>query len=483
MSQRRVWICILGLFFCFENALGQVGINTTTPDASSMLDITSTTKGLLIPRMTTAQKTAIVSPANGLIVFDTNLKEYSYYDLTALSWVNLERGRSKFKRIKSTDVLATVLATELAAGGGTKYLLDSQTLYEINGTVMVDLPIELNNAYLVGLDSGDDKLVKLTGDLFTGSTGGAIKVLTLVASTGNIFNINGGGTQNLIFRDMIIANSANVGVLENFSLVFSSIVQYSGNTNGIIYRSISKLLLDSQGWFANNTGIYEKFEGSFGSIQKQGGFSDVFGAAIGFDVSANPALSISGSLDGVNFAGTLTTGKYVNPYTVGSYTGFNFDNKWDVNCTGIPFETDRTAVGDINFDYPVGSGVSTTVSASPAKLAGVSTSDNLFRFSRGGADNRLQYLGNKKRFFKINGAISFQASTNGIVYILYIAKNGTVINKSKVYIKANSTTDILAVPLNTITELSPNDYVEVFAEKYGGGSGNILIVSLNLLVF
>jgi len=47
----------------------QVGIGTTTPDASSALDITSTTKGLLIPRMTAAQRDAITSPAQGLIIF------------------------------------------------------------------------------------------------------------------------------------------------------------------------------------------------------------------------------------------------------------------------------------------------------------------------------------------------------------------------------------------------------------------------------
>jgi hypothetical protein len=47
----------------------QVGVGTTTPDASSALDITSTTKGLLIPRMTADQRNAITSPTQGLIIF------------------------------------------------------------------------------------------------------------------------------------------------------------------------------------------------------------------------------------------------------------------------------------------------------------------------------------------------------------------------------------------------------------------------------
>lgn len=49
----------------------QTGIGTLTPDPSSVVDITSTTKGLLIPRMSTTERNNIVSPAVGLLVFDT----------------------------------------------------------------------------------------------------------------------------------------------------------------------------------------------------------------------------------------------------------------------------------------------------------------------------------------------------------------------------------------------------------------------------
>jgi len=49
-----------------------VGIGTTTPAASAQLDVNSTTKGLLPPRMTTAQRNAIASPAAGLIIFNTS---------------------------------------------------------------------------------------------------------------------------------------------------------------------------------------------------------------------------------------------------------------------------------------------------------------------------------------------------------------------------------------------------------------------------
>lgn len=50
-------------------SFAQVGMNTTSPHQSAILDITSTSKGFLFPRMTNAQKTAIVSPAAGLLVY------------------------------------------------------------------------------------------------------------------------------------------------------------------------------------------------------------------------------------------------------------------------------------------------------------------------------------------------------------------------------------------------------------------------------
>jgi hypothetical protein len=67
-----------------------VGISnvTITPAASAILDITSTTKGFLPPRMTSAQRTAISSPATGLIVYQTDSVE-GLYVYSGGSWKSL----------------------------------------------------------------------------------------------------------------------------------------------------------------------------------------------------------------------------------------------------------------------------------------------------------------------------------------------------------------------------------------------------------
>ena len=54
------------------NQAGALGVGTDSPDAASLVDISSTTKGFLPPRMTYEQRNAIVSPAEGLMVFCTN---------------------------------------------------------------------------------------------------------------------------------------------------------------------------------------------------------------------------------------------------------------------------------------------------------------------------------------------------------------------------------------------------------------------------
>src|SRR5882762_6718113 len=66
------FVIIFLLIAEFSHAQNNVGIGTTTPNASSILEMQSTSQGVLVPRMTTAQRTAIAVPANGLLVYDTN---------------------------------------------------------------------------------------------------------------------------------------------------------------------------------------------------------------------------------------------------------------------------------------------------------------------------------------------------------------------------------------------------------------------------
>ncbi len=71
-----------------------LGLNNANPDNSSILDASATDRGVLIPRMTTVQRNAIVSPAKSLLVFDTNINLFYYNSGTSVSpkWVPLTNG-------------------------------------------------------------------------------------------------------------------------------------------------------------------------------------------------------------------------------------------------------------------------------------------------------------------------------------------------------------------------------------------------------
>ena len=68
-----------------EAPRGGAYFNTTSVNASAVLQADSTTQGFLPPRMTTTQKNAIASPATGLMVYDTTLNVITYYNGT--TWI------------------------------------------------------------------------------------------------------------------------------------------------------------------------------------------------------------------------------------------------------------------------------------------------------------------------------------------------------------------------------------------------------------
>ena len=61
-------------------ASGNLGVGTISPNASAMLDITSSNRGFLPPRMTTTSRNAISSPASGLLIFNTTTGKHEGYN-------------------------------------------------------------------------------------------------------------------------------------------------------------------------------------------------------------------------------------------------------------------------------------------------------------------------------------------------------------------------------------------------------------------
>ena len=68
--------------------LGNLGVGTSSPNANAILDVSSTTKAFMPPRMTTAQKNSVASPTAGMVVYDTDMASLSVYNGTAWTTTN-----------------------------------------------------------------------------------------------------------------------------------------------------------------------------------------------------------------------------------------------------------------------------------------------------------------------------------------------------------------------------------------------------------
>jgi hypothetical protein len=112
---------LLVLFSLVISALSaQVGIGTVNANPSAILDMTSTSKGVLVPRMTAAQRTAVSSPATGLMVYQTDGATGFYFNAgtsASPSWapiLSVSPGASG--NVLTSD--GTAWVSQASAGGG-----------------------------------------------------------------------------------------------------------------------------------------------------------------------------------------------------------------------------------------------------------------------------------------------------------------------------------------------------------------------------
>lgn len=137
----------------------QVGINTTTPDTSAMLEIASDDKGVLIPRLTTANRVAMAD-VQGMLVYDSTLNQFFYND--GMQWVS-------FLTAASTTQAGTVdLGATSPAGNGWQYYA---VLFPTAFTTVPAISISLREG--TGVDNaGSDTItqIKVANVTVTGFT-------------------------------------------------------------------------------------------------------------------------------------------------------------------------------------------------------------------------------------------------------------------------------------------------------------------------
>lgn len=146
---------------------GSAGIGTAAPNASSLLEMISTTKGFLPPRMTLAQRNAIASPAAGLLIYQTNSTPgLYYYSGTVWSAVSAKSANTSLSNLKGPTAINASLLPAVADSIN----IGSATLPMRSAWFSRDATI---NGIVVGTGGGSNSFNTALGNgaLFSNTTG------------------------------------------------------------------------------------------------------------------------------------------------------------------------------------------------------------------------------------------------------------------------------------------------------------------------
>lgn len=225
-------LTLLALGITSKTFAQNVSINATgnSADASAMLDISSTDKGLLIPRMTQAQRAAIANPAEGLMVYQTDgTKGFYYYN------------SSTWTLLTAPATGGTVTAVSVASANGVSgTVANSGTTPAITLSLGAITPASVaatgtvSGSNLSGTNTGDETAASIMSKLgtATGTSGGY-----LTSTDWNSFN-NKGGVSNVSVVNAngvsgTVANSGTTPAITlNLGAITPSSVAATGSVSG-----------------------------------------------------------------------------------------------------------------------------------------------------------------------------------------------------------------------------------------------------------
>lgn len=450
----KIYITSL-LLFAMGFTYAQVGIGTTAPNASSMLDITSTNSGLLIPRValtSASDVTTIASPVTSLLVYNSGFSPNGYYYWNGSLWVQL----------------ATVNNTNwsLTGNSGT-----SSATNFLGTTDDVDIVFKRNNtrAGFIGnpnTASGNKNTSFGANSLNASGTGirnTAIGTNVLPGNTTGQLNVsigdqsmfsNQGGSTNTVIG--VGALFSNVSGNENVALGRNALTSANANANTALGFATLR---------QNLTGINNVAIGHQAGYNETGSnklYVEMSTAINGTDSSVNNAL-IYGEFDNriVRTNGTIQVG---NPAT----TGYAFPT--NRGTSGQVLQTDGvggTSWATANNTLSV---VRTNLSANQSLGTGgwqkINFNTVIFDVNSEFNTGTNRFVAAKTGYYEINAGFHTDNQSNTQFYSIGVYKNGALFQQTS----ANHS-NLGPVPrtINCIVPLNIGDYVEIFAENYQGG--------------
>ncbi|MDP1800919.1 MAG: phage tail protein [Bacteroidota bacterium] len=337
-------------------AASRFGIGTAAPDISALVEMVSTTGGLLIPRMTTAQRTAIATPANGLLVYDLTINCLFFYNAALTAWQSLcapplPPGTNDVSGtypaltvvgLQTTPVAAVTPTTgQILQFNGTSWTPTNGTFWNLLGNAgtvpATNFLGTTDNVALVFRTNNIEQARFENSGLFHNMQGAFINT---IGSDGQGANSSAGGGASLFWR---LNNGGYAGSFYNQSLL--------GNANGLMVKILGTAA--SNTIFDASTGV----QGTAGApvlTAKGNGFVGVGtnNPRGKFDVLNGDAYIADNVFAAGNFAvgrsATIIFADNIKPYTDNSLR--IYDNNSNSHIT-----FDANTNGVIQFYTPAGS--------------------------------------------------------------------------------------------------------------------------------
>ncbi len=257
-----------------------VGIGTTSPDSSALLDLTSDSMGILVPRMSASQRQAIPSPAVGLMVFDSTNNAFYYF--TGNGWLELLAG--SVDKIVDADGDTKIQVEENPDENIIRFDLEGTEKLNLrqntSGMARLETPNNQSNVLLgtnaglnasatngnntmIGVDAGKN-VTTSPGNVFIGRSAGQLNV----SNGGNTFVGGFAGQQNNGLRNVLIgydAGLSNTVGNNNTMLGWNAGAAGSGSGNvfigneaGLLENGDNKLYIDNS--FTSSPLLYGEFD-------------------------------------------------------------------------------------------------------------------------------------------------------------------------------------------------------------------------------
>ena len=282
---------------------GNMGIGTTSPAASALLDLTSTSQGLLVPRMSTTNRTSISSPATGLEVFDNTLDSFYFYNGT--KWANMSNPGFTYSGGNGISISGSTISTVVPQNntGGGAFFGTSAGASITSGTYNTALGYGagasttngIQNTF-VGHNAGNGNTGNYNTMIgnYSGQKASSGGYNTFV---GHLSGYNSTGSYNAFFGDY-----CGYGATGGALAFFGHQAGY-GNTSGS-----NNSIFGYQAGYSNTTGSYNAFFGTQAGINSTASNNTFLGAIAGSVNTSGANNTFLGSQSGVsNSTGSSNT--------------------------------------------------------------------------------------------------------------------------------------------------------------------------------